>query len=226
MMDQWLQKAKPGDKGLTRPPDSACVSEHKNEIRSVARGFFQIQFRVPAYKHVDRPTHDSQKREDTLEKVTNVCYTGGVVMSNWPGMWGQEWVIEASFRLRIMDYSPNRFLSLWVVLFLTWRNAYIHMLWFFLNILNIFCKSIEHIFWDLFENPSIFDFFFLFVFSFSLISVWFSFVLKLLEYSYVLELLVGCVNGTQLHVLGSKSDSLRWTLVGSFSSGLSASPIS
>ena len=46
MMAQWLQKAKPGDKGLTRPPASARVSEHKNEVRSMDRGFFQIQFRV------------------------------------------------------------------------------------------------------------------------------------------------------------------------------------
>ena len=41
-------------------------------------------------------------------------------MSHWPVMQGQEWDIETSFRLRIMDYSPNRFLSLWVVFFLTW----------------------------------------------------------------------------------------------------------
>jgi hypothetical protein len=27
---------------------------------------------VPAYKHVGRPTHDSQKREEALEKLTNV----------------------------------------------------------------------------------------------------------------------------------------------------------
>jgi hypothetical protein len=72
MMAQWLEKAKPGDKGLTRPPVSARVSEHKNEVRSIARGFFQIQFRVPAYKHVGRPAQDSQKRDEDLEKVTNV----------------------------------------------------------------------------------------------------------------------------------------------------------
>ena len=72
MMSQWLEKAKPGDKGMTRPPASVCVSQHKNEVRSVDRGFFQIQFRVPAYKHVSRPTQDSQKREEALEKVTNV----------------------------------------------------------------------------------------------------------------------------------------------------------
>jgi hypothetical protein len=48
------------------------ISAHKNEVRSIDRGFFQIQFRVPAYKHVGRPTHDSQKREEVLEKVTNV----------------------------------------------------------------------------------------------------------------------------------------------------------
>ena len=62
MMAQWLQKAKPGDKGLTRPPASARVSAHKNEVRSIARGFFQIQFRVPAYKHVGRPTQDCGTR--------------------------------------------------------------------------------------------------------------------------------------------------------------------
>ncbi len=27
---------------------------------------------MQAYKHVGRPTHDSQKREEALEKVTNV----------------------------------------------------------------------------------------------------------------------------------------------------------
>ena len=72
MMDRWLQKAKEGDKGLTRPPASARVSQHKNEVRSIARGFFKSQFRVPAYKAVGRPTYDSQKREDAVEKVTNV----------------------------------------------------------------------------------------------------------------------------------------------------------
>ena len=72
MMDQWLQKAKPGDKGLTRPPASARISTHKNEVRSIDRGFFQIQFRVPSYKHVGRPTQDSQKRDEPLDKVTNV----------------------------------------------------------------------------------------------------------------------------------------------------------
>ncbi len=68
MMVHWLQKAKPGDKGLTRPPVSVRVSDHKNEVRSIGRGFFQIQFRVPGYKHVGRPNHDSQKREDTVER--------------------------------------------------------------------------------------------------------------------------------------------------------------
>ena len=61
MMDRWLQKAKEGDKGLTRPPASARVSQHKNEVRSIARGFFQSQFRVSAYKPVGRPRHDSRK---------------------------------------------------------------------------------------------------------------------------------------------------------------------
>ncbi len=51
---------------------------------------------------------------------THELYRGGVITSQWPGMWGQEWDIEASFRLRIMDYLPNRLLSLWIALFLTW----------------------------------------------------------------------------------------------------------
>ena len=59
----------PGDKGLTRPPASARVSAHKNEVRSIACGYFQNQFRVPAYKHVGRPTQDSQKRDEDLDKI-------------------------------------------------------------------------------------------------------------------------------------------------------------
>jgi hypothetical protein len=57
----------------------------------------------------------------------------------------------------------------------------------------------------------------------------FSCVLKLFECSYVLEMLVGCVNGTQPRVLGSIRDSSGIhrceALGGSLSSGLSASPI-
>jgi hypothetical protein len=60
------------------------------------------------------------------ECVCCVFYRGGVITSQWSGMWGQEWGIEASFRLRIMDYLPNRLLSLWVVLFLPWgKHTYI-----------------------------------------------------------------------------------------------------
>ena len=35
MMSQWFQKAKPGDKGLTRPPSSSRVSAHKNDDTDV-----------------------------------------------------------------------------------------------------------------------------------------------------------------------------------------------
>ena len=52
MMEKWLKKATPGDKGLTRPPPSVCVSSHKNEVRSMSRKYFQIQFRVTTYKQV------------------------------------------------------------------------------------------------------------------------------------------------------------------------------
>ena len=72
MMDKWLKKSTPGDKGLTRPPSSAHVSTHKNEVRSIVHGHFQNRFKVSPYRQVGRPTHYSQKREETLEKVTNV----------------------------------------------------------------------------------------------------------------------------------------------------------
>ena len=67
MMNKWLKKTTPGDKGLTRPPPSVCViSAHKNEVQSIDHGYFQNRFKVSEYKQVDRPTHDSQKREETL----------------------------------------------------------------------------------------------------------------------------------------------------------------
>jgi len=59
------------------------------------------------------------KEEASKKRKARGPYRGGVITSQWPGMWGQEWGIEASFRLRIMDYLPKH-LSLWVVLFLTW----------------------------------------------------------------------------------------------------------
>ena len=49
MMDKWLKKATPGDKGLTRPLASARVSPHKNEVRSIVRGHFQNRYRMSAY---------------------------------------------------------------------------------------------------------------------------------------------------------------------------------
>ena len=71
-LDNWLKKATPDDTGLIRPPAAARVSAHKDEVRSIAHGYFQSQFRVPVYKDVGRPTHDSIKREQGLTKVTNV----------------------------------------------------------------------------------------------------------------------------------------------------------
>ena len=74
-LDNWLKKATPDDTGLIRPPAAARVSAHKDEVRSIAHGYFQSQFRVPVYKDVGRPTHDSIKREQALTKVTNVFMT-------------------------------------------------------------------------------------------------------------------------------------------------------
>ena len=59
------------------------------------------------------------------------------------------------------------------------------------------------------QQKNYFDFFLSPHFSFSVLLLWeFSCVLMLFECSSVLELLVGCVNGAQPLVLGSKSDSL------------------
>ncbi len=78
MMAQWLEKVKPGDKGLTRPPVSARVSEHKNEVRSITRGFFQIQFRVSVYKHVGKVTNFFMEQytlpTDTPHTVTTTTH--------------------------------------------------------------------------------------------------------------------------------------------------------
>ena len=71
-LDTWLKKTTLDDTGLTRPPAVALVSTHKDEVRSIDHGYFQSQFRVPVYKEVGRPTHDSIKREQGLTKVTNV----------------------------------------------------------------------------------------------------------------------------------------------------------
>ena len=63
MMDKWLQKAKPGDEGLTRPPVSTCVSVHKNEVRSITRGYFQNQFRVSTYKQEEDVLDENEEKE-------------------------------------------------------------------------------------------------------------------------------------------------------------------
>ncbi len=55
---------------LTRPPTLTHVSTHQNEVRSIVRGYFQNRFKVSEYKQVGRPIHDSQKQEETLEKVS------------------------------------------------------------------------------------------------------------------------------------------------------------
>ena len=74
-LGKWLKKVTPDDAGLTRPPAVVRVSSHKHEVRSIAQGYFQSQFRVTVYKEVVRPTHDSIKRERALTKVTNAFWT-------------------------------------------------------------------------------------------------------------------------------------------------------
>ncbi len=59
---------------------------------------------------------------------------GGVITSQWSGMRGQEWVIETSVRLRIMDNLPNKFLSYWLCSFS--HEERIHMLKYLLKSLT------------------------------------------------------------------------------------------
>jgi hypothetical protein len=71
---------------------------------------------------------------------------GGVITSQWSVMRGQEWGIETSFRLRIMDHLPNTFPSLWVVLFLPWgMHTYVEI---FAYIVNIIWVSLEIVLWE------------------------------------------------------------------------------
>jgi hypothetical protein len=74
-LDKWFRKVTTDDTGLTRRPDVVRVSEHKDEVRWIGHGYFRSQFRVSVYKEVDRPTHDSIKREQALTKVTSVFVT-------------------------------------------------------------------------------------------------------------------------------------------------------
>jgi hypothetical protein len=52
-----------------------CRLKEEERVRgmpSIAHGYFQSQFRVQAYKEVDRPTHDSIKRERERERERDV----------------------------------------------------------------------------------------------------------------------------------------------------------
>jgi hypothetical protein len=55
-VDKWLKKATSDDTGLTRPPAVVRVSGHKDEVRTIAHGYFQSQLRVLVYKEVVRQT--------------------------------------------------------------------------------------------------------------------------------------------------------------------------
>ena len=83
----------------------------------------------------------------TSSQATTEMYSiGGVITSQWSVMRGQEWGIETSFRLRIMDHLPNTFPSLWVVLFLPWgMHTYVEI---FAYIVNIIWVSLEIFLWE------------------------------------------------------------------------------
>ena len=80
----------------------------------------------------------------TWFRITHELYWGGdhVTMTGHVRKWG----IETSFRLRIMDYLPNTFPSLWVLLFLTWwMHTYVEI---FAYIVNIIWAPLEIILWE------------------------------------------------------------------------------
>ncbi len=88
---------------------------------------------------------NSRRPAPLLSLILLEFYLGWVIMSQWSDMWRQEWGIETSFRLRIMDHLPNKFLSLWVVLFLTW-GTHTLICWNLFKTcipVNIICKPIE-----------------------------------------------------------------------------------
>ena len=83
--------------GTDTTSPSAHVSAHKNEVRSIVHGYFQNIFRVTVFKQVGRPTHDSQKREEDLVKVTNVFmeqYTLPTDTNQLPNLGGGEEEVE------------------------------------------------------------------------------------------------------------------------------------
>jgi hypothetical protein len=43
MMDKWLKKTTPGDKGLWLKKTTPGDKGHMNEVRSIGHGYFQIQ---------------------------------------------------------------------------------------------------------------------------------------------------------------------------------------
>jgi hypothetical protein len=74
VLDKWFKKVTTDDTGLTRRPDAVHVSEHKDEVRSIGHGYFQSQLRVSVYREVDRPTHDSIKRQPALVSWFEECF--------------------------------------------------------------------------------------------------------------------------------------------------------
>ena len=68
-LEKRLKETTSDDKGLTRSPVVTHVSPHKDEVRSIAHGYFQSQFRVPVYKEVDR-------LEEVVDEEENVEDTG------------------------------------------------------------------------------------------------------------------------------------------------------
>ncbi len=73
--DSWCLPWRVSPLPPSRPPTVTRVSSHKDVVRSIVHGYFQSQFRGSSYKEVDRPTHDSIKREQTLSTVTHTFMT-------------------------------------------------------------------------------------------------------------------------------------------------------
>jgi hypothetical protein len=69
MMDKWLKKVTPGEKGLTRPPVSLSVSAHKNEVRSTPREYVQDISKTDSRYHENEEEGEEDVDEDEVDGV-------------------------------------------------------------------------------------------------------------------------------------------------------------
>jgi hypothetical protein len=103
MMDKWLKKTTPGDKGMTRPPGSVRVSSHKNEesIHKSLESRRTTQTRPVTRNHITTNCPLTRRRDeievcDWFRRVRNAAVPSRSVQV------GENW-IQRSSRYRQED---------------------------------------------------------------------------------------------------------------------------